>query len=223
MNVEIRLVLLAKLRVLSTFLEEWIGREAMLRSRIVLNQCKQLVGETLALVEEDEKQYLENIAQELAETNYTKSIERVRVRVNNMHYEETDGGEALDKIVAEKAGWKAIDLNDNPHGLRVKGPNWRVVGPEGQGASDYLGAGWTPEDAWNKSMFPRYATNANAAQYLIERLPDYLAVHIEFNCLIKIWDVVIRRRDDSSILGRNLDKSLSVAICRAWLGWKDHE
>lgn len=41
-------------------------------------------------------------------------------------------------------GYQVVDLNDNPHGLKVRGPQWKVIAPDGS----VVGHEWIAADAW---------------------------------------------------------------------------
>lgn len=53
--------------------------------------------------------------------------------------------ESLVAAAAERRGWMISDLNDNPHGMRVKGQNWKA---EKEG--DPTLRGWTREEVLGK-------------------------------------------------------------------------
>ena len=55
-----------------------------------------------------------------------------------------------------------VDLNDNPHGARVKGPNWALISPSPERIT--VCHGWTPEEVWAGT--PDFPNSLDAAWVL---------------------------------------------------------
>lgn len=83
-------------------------------------------------------------------------------------YSSLEAGPELDVLVAKKRGWRVVDLNDNAGGLRVKGPNWELVTPEGVG----MGVAWREADAWKHPDLPAYSADLNAAIVLLKDIEN---------------------------------------------------
>ena len=58
---------------------------------------------------------------------------------------EQDSLEELILNIAEAAGWKVTGLNDNPHGVRVKGPHWEAK-RENDDGDEQRYTGWRRKD-----------------------------------------------------------------------------
>ncbi len=94
-----------------------------------------------------------------------------------------EAGDELDRIVAERLGWKIAPSGIDWNVIDPTGDSWYLCSPDDYPAID---------DAWDKAIgedIPRYSRDANAALYLVRagwqitRLPDGWHVSPDYpNC-----------------------------------------
>jgi hypothetical protein len=121
-------------------------------------------------------------------------------------WREMDAGPEMDELVARNLGWRAVDLNDNVHGSRVRGPNWTLISPNGE----RTGWGWNELQAWEHTELPAYSTNLSAAITLVEDDGDFVLDR----SAIDEWHVCVHQ------VYFAIAPTPALAICRAWIAWK---
>lgn len=133
-------------------------------------------------------------------------------------WEELDDGPKLDRIVAEKLGWRIQELAEpKVYVSELKGQEYRAVCPyvlvNEQGEPH--GTPWqTPELCWHHAELPAFSTSVDAALTLIPR-----GTHCEIAQSIKPplgWLVSVG--DKHAI---QYAYTLARAIVASWLTWKE--
>lgn len=137
----------------------------------------------------------------------------------------TLSGADLNHYVATRLGWRAVDLNDNSEGLRVRGPNWEIRSPDGEASS----WGWNELQAWEHSEeIPHFATNLADALSLWDPVTDArlsLVREPAWSDETSQWIVLASRSyfSDSVLYFRRgvVFDELADAVTRGWCAYMD--
>lgn len=125
-----------------------------------------------------------------------------------MDWRELPAGFELDRYIAERLGWR-VELN----GWKDK---WNITSPDGK-YRESIPEFYDPNELWIKAPIPEYSGDTNAALSLLESLTVW---HITKTgpggIIVDLWDNPV-----SSIAYRHDTQDIPMAICRAWLTWKD--
>lgn len=114
---------------------------------------------------------------------------------------------ALRRKIAEELGWRIVDLNDNPHGARVKGAHIVLYDPSGNEIERVF-----KEDtlfSW-MSKFPDWTTSVDVALTLVGNYNGFV---------LELQDGAWR----AAFMWHGVNvfaTSATEALCRAWLEYR---
>lgn len=143
-------------------------------------------------------------------------------------WQTMEAGKAMDILIADKVGWKIVS---RPFGKQVDGYlfgfEYNLMTPQGvllwennadQGWRFRASDVWANATKYWEPSLPDYSTSVDAALTL---LPPSDFVLLEISGEDGEWKVSLYIGSTSK--GAFTAQTLALAICRAWLAWKEAE
>lgn len=133
------------------------------------------------------------------------------------NWREMPAGRELDRVIAERVGW-AVECHKVVYPTSSSYDYYRLIGPNGEEKRDYD----IPEAAWQDA--PHYSTDANAALSLPTADLYFIDLHGPHS-ENSLWHAFIEwgysDEEDEYPSFRAEADTAALAVCRAWLAWKD--
>lgn len=138
----------------------------------------------------------------------------------------------MDRYIYEKRGYKAVNVNAAPDGIKVKTMNsWVVVPPEVVGNWHLVRSNLNIEigalnanEAWDKFVKanPIWGNDANALALFMSLPEEYTPrlVRVMRPPVGWQWKAAILAHDDMLEVSEQYSEFASRAICRAWCKWQ---
>lgn len=145
---------------------------------------------------------------------------------------EYPAGLELDRLIAERLGWKIVAYKDLPNGMAYMGDIHSAALFDGLGhrianCTHFKSFEGNAAHLWNNST-PKYSTDLNAAWSLMFNAAfSQHDGHFKYKVTIETdWralsSALIVDVGGAVYLGvGDTDHDISLAICRAWLSWSD--
>lgn len=130
-------------------------------------------------------------------------------------WRDLPAGRELDRLVAERAGWRVARLSGADDALALRnhrGGVEAIVNPLAVASAGLAEEEWL----WSAVNIPHYSTSVDAALTLVA---GRLTVHIESTRNPQTWQVWVA---DGDVFTDTVEAdNPALAIVRAWLSWRE--